>query len=70
MTEVQAAANATIQTHDPDLTYTLTVTPADLSTSSDTITVTVDADLRSGGWIVSKQILGSNMSETLVLKRN
>lgn len=68
--EINDVVENTIATYDPDLSYTLTMNPTSLDTNSDTITLTLTADIRAAGWIVSKQILGSTMVETMTVERD
>ena len=68
--EVRDAADDIISTFDPNLTYDLALTPEPLDDSVDTVTVTLTANLKNNGWIVSKHILGSTMSETMEISND
>ncbi len=66
--DVEQAVNSTMVAFNPDLNYTIDVAPASLPSLTDTIEVTVVCDLSGEGWIITSNLLGDSMQNTMVLK--
>lgn len=68
ISDVTDAIDDTMSTFNSNLQYTVVVNPSSLPSLSETISVTVNCDLSGPGWIVSGNILGTSMQETMTIK--